>query len=299
MATYNGSKYIKQQLDSLLSQTYQQWQLFIRDDGSSDDTVQTILAYVEQDSRISLIEDNLGNLRSSLNFNALMEYAQDLGEYFMFCDQDDIWFETKIEETLIRMKEIEMGGPALVFGTQALIDENGRGIPIDSKNYNFKIRLETLIATNFIYGCTMMINRKLLKKSIPIPSSAENHDYWIALIAASCTAKTSYISHPLMYYRQHSSNVSGSFRDASFFNRIKRLRDNKEFVTIVKRTKMFEDLLSHTDSWISDQDKIFLVNYNRIVPSGGLRALNFVLSNKIQKLSKVSTLNYYFSILRG
>lgn len=299
MATYNGSKYIKQQLDSLRSQTYKNWKLFIRDDESKDNTISILEEYISIDNRINLIKDELGNLRSTLNFNALMCSCQDQGDYFMFCDQDDIWHANKVEETLKRMQEIENNKPSLVFGTQTLIDESGEKIPLEPRSYNFPLQLETLLATNFVYGCTMMINKELLKRSISIPASAENHDYWIALIAAISQANTSYISTPLMLYRQHSTNVSGSFKDSSFKNRLNRFKNNKEIISIRKRTKMFDDLLSFSNSWISDHDRQLIFNYNQVVPKGGVQALNFVLKNQIRKISKISTYNYYYSILRG
>lgn len=299
LACYNGSKFVRQQLESIISQTYINWVLNIRDDGSTDDTLDIIFEYSLKEPRIQILKDDLGNLRSSLNFNALMRSCQDQGEYFMFCDQDDIWHANKVEETLKRMQEIENKKPSLVFGTQSLIDENGEKIPLEPRNYNFPIQLETLLATNFVYGCTMMINKELLKRSISIPASAENHDYWIALIAAISQANTSYISTPLMSYRQHSNNVSGSFKDSSFINRLNRLKNNKEIISIRKRTKMFGDLLSFSNSWISDNDKKLIFNYNQIVPKGGIQALSFVLKNQIRKISIISTFNYYYSILRG
>lgn len=299
LASYNGSKYIQQQLDSIIAQTYVNWELYIRDDGSTDDTIHIIKKYTLLDNRIQLLVDNKGNLRSSLNFNALMEYCQDFGDYFMFCDQDDIWLENKVEETLKNMFDIEKDKPALVFGTQILIDENNQKINLEPRNYNFDVKLEILLTTNFIYGCTMMINKDLLKKCISIPKSAENHDYWIALVAATCKSNIKYISAPLMLYRQHNSNVSGSFKDSSIKNRFKRLVENKEIEYIKKRTQMFEDLILRSNGWLDLKDKGLIEGFNNIIPKGGIKAICFLKKNKIKKINRLSNLNYYLSILRA
>jgi rhamnosyltransferase len=98
MATYNGEKYIHEQIESIINQTYKNWRLLISDDGSVDGTVEIIKKYIKKDKRIELIEDNLGNLGVVKKFRELLKRAE--ADYIMFSDQDDIWLNNKIERTL-------------------------------------------------------------------------------------------------------------------------------------------------------------------------------------------------------
>ena len=103
MATYNGEKYLREQIDSLLSQSYCDWTLYIQDDGSKDATLDIIKSY--DDERIVLVDVGLTRQGAGMNFMSLLNMVE--SEYYMFCDQDDVWFGDKIEKELVRMKEIE------------------------------------------------------------------------------------------------------------------------------------------------------------------------------------------------
>ena len=105
MATYNGGKYIKEQLDSLQAQSYEKWSLYIRDDCSTDNTTNILKEYQNREPRIHLLPSSATNIGALGNFNRLMSNAS--GKYFMFCDQDDIWLPDKIKKTLDLMKNRE------------------------------------------------------------------------------------------------------------------------------------------------------------------------------------------------
>ena len=95
MATYNGGKYIAEQIDSILNQNYNDWKLYIRDDGSKDNTVNIVKEYIEKyPDKIILIEDGRRNLGPKLNFGELLKISK--SEYCMFCDHDDVWMEDKV-----------------------------------------------------------------------------------------------------------------------------------------------------------------------------------------------------------
>ena len=104
MATYNGEKYIREQIDSIISQTYSNWTLLIRDDVSKDDTVKIIKEYEKKDKRIKLLEDNKGNLGFVKNFEELLKNSSE--DFIMFSDQDDYWLEDKIEKYINELKKI-------------------------------------------------------------------------------------------------------------------------------------------------------------------------------------------------
>ena len=95
LATYNGEKYVGEQIESIINQTYKDWKLIIRDDGSKDKTAEVIEKYAAKDNRITIIKDGIGNLGFNGNFTKLLETSSQ--DYVMICDQDDVWIPEKIE----------------------------------------------------------------------------------------------------------------------------------------------------------------------------------------------------------
>ncbi len=216
MATYNGEKYIKEQINSILNQKYHNWNLIIRDDGSTDKTVHIINDFIAKyPDRITFVKDKKRNLGSSRNFSELLTHSQ--SEYIMFCDQDDVWLPERIELSMNEILKLEkkFGNkkPLLVFNDLYVVDER---LNIQSDSFwKFKKRdprntaLNRLILQNVITGCAMIINRSLLRLSLPIDENAMMHDWWIAIVA-SAFGEISFIDMPLVYYRQHGSNVIGA-----------------------------------------------------------------------------------------
>ena len=211
LATYNGSKYLHEQLDSILSQSYENINVIIRDDGSSDNTVMIIKEYEQKDNRVKLLSDNLGNLGFVRNFEELMKNST--SEYLMFSDQDDIWYNNKVETSYKRIKAIE--------------EKNGKSCPIlvhtNSKIMNYEIRTKSLFISDcaknssfensffnfFVQGSTMLINGSLKREALPFSKEVYLHDRYLHLIAEFIGIR-SYIDVPTMDYRQHSNNEIGS-----------------------------------------------------------------------------------------
>lgn len=220
LAAYNGERFLKEQIDSILSQTYKDWHLLIRDDGSTDATIQIIKSYAAKyPDKIRFVEDNLGNLGVGQNFGRLLELCE--SEYIMFCDQDDVWLPEKIEKTFSKVKEAEKSypdTPVLVFTDLKIVDENLKVIA-DSLHSYHKIDpvkeslLKNLIFHSFVTGSTIMINKKLRDISIPVPQFSRMHDWWVALNAAK-NGKIIYIPQATVLYRQHPKNVVGSKKTA-------------------------------------------------------------------------------------
>jgi glycosyltransferase involved in cell wall biosynthesis len=216
LATYNGEKYLNQQIDSILAQTCQDWQLLIRDDCSSDNTTGIIKNYTSKfPDKIRFIEDCKRHLGLAQNFAALLKSAQ--SNYIMFCDQDDVWLPNKIELTLNAMKEAEQnspGLPLLVHTDLRLVDETLKTVAQSFWELN-KIspqddcRLKKIIYRNVVTGCTMMINKKAKDISAPIPKQARLHDWWIAVNVAK-NGRIIHIPVQTILYRQHSGNIIGA-----------------------------------------------------------------------------------------
>ena len=229
LAGYNGEKYIGNQLDSLLAQTYTDWKLFIRDDGSTDQTVSIINKYRARDNRICLLHNSEKNLGSCQNFATLLSISRNQFQYIMFCDQDDFWLPFKIEETLTHMRDVEAHygkeTPLLVYTNFQYVDDHLKVIE-SKKKFNStkvsKLRFANLLAQNPAYGCTMMLNKQLAAIAGVIPLQAENHDYWIALVA-SALGEIAYLNKRTILYRQHNSNISTNYNSSSFIKRFKRI----------------------------------------------------------------------------
>ena len=212
MCIYNGEKYLKAQLDSLSSQTYKNFKLIARDDGSSDKTLEILKSY-----DIELLPSN-ENLGVKGSFETLLKYAFENSDadYFMFCDQDDVWNQDKVKLTLQKMYEMEKlykNTPILVHTDLEVVDENLHTInPSFMKLQNLnekKNKLNNLLIQNTITGCTVMINRDLAKLCLPMSSNAIVHDWWVGLVA-SYFGKIGYVDDSTIKYRQHTSNTIGA-----------------------------------------------------------------------------------------
>jgi len=191
LSTFNGTAYLNDLMHSLYGQTDINWRLVIRDDGSSDSTMELIKSYREKDKeRIFIFDDNKKHLGPKKSFEALL-YQSD-ADYMMFCDQDDYWLPDKIESTLTKMKELEQqhpGKPVLIFSDLKVTDRDLNIIHPSYWKYT-KVNPENakdiyrLLVNNPVVGCTVMINSKVKPLVLPIPEQAVMHDWWIALNVA-------------------------------------------------------------------------------------------------------------------
>lgn len=160
MSTYNGEKYIEEQLNSLLSQTYKEIDILIRDDGSTDRTINLIEDYIDKNKEnITLIKGkNIGVVNSFFN---LIDHVKNEYFYFAFCDQDDYWEKNKIEVAVNKLNELGNELPLMYCSNKKIVDSNLKLIKTFEKNMiipNFGNAMVENIAT----GCTMLINSKLL-----------------------------------------------------------------------------------------------------------------------------------------
>lgn len=215
MATYNGEKYICQQIDSILSQTCKDWELYIHDDGSTDNTIAAVESYVEKyPDKIYLID---GKSTGGAKYNFFYMFGQVEAPYYMTCDQDDVWLEKKIELTYDKMLAIEDKAdiPCLVYTELHVVDSELNTIADTMSKYQsldcHKRTINQFILQNSVTGCTMMVNRALRDMMLHITDidSTIMHDWWAALVAAQF-GKTAFIDEPTILYRQHGDNSLGA-----------------------------------------------------------------------------------------
>lgn len=224
MPVYNGEKYLREQIDSFLRQTYSEWELLIRNDGSCDNSQLIIDEYCNKyPGKIRFIDtpkENIGLVRS---LNVLLNQAD--ADFIMFSDQDDIWLPEKMEWSLGEIQRIEKRGkPAMICTDVTCVDECGRTICqslfqnmhlIDSVMGN----KQKMLALNIIQGCTIMINKSAKVKIYPMPEYMRMHDMWIGAVVAHY-GTTSYLHKQTMLYRQHNRNVVGSVSvNANYFRK--------------------------------------------------------------------------------
>ena len=208
MATYNGAKFISQQIDSILNQTIEISELVICDDCSKDDTRRILQEYVDKDSRIR-IHFNEQNLGFKKNFEEAIKFCT--SEYIALSDQDDIWIPEHLE---LLKKTYEENNCVLTCGNSFAADDDCRPTGFMSKPKTYYLSddedeqfLQVLYSIP-IQGCTAFFKRELLKDYIPIPDTQQFHDQWLALVAIT-KGKIVFLKEGLLYYRTHLNNVTG------------------------------------------------------------------------------------------
>ena len=177
LATFNGANFLVEQLDSLVAQTELQWTLLVRDDLSTDKTIDILKDYSLKDQRIQLLQKPMAvPAGASSNFSALMKAAYSQGaEYIFCCDQDDIWEKNKLQLMLAKLKQLEgkNKAPSLIHHDLAVVDETLQPIADSfvemmqlqpTNEYN----PQRLISRNEVTGCAMACNRSLLEIALPI-----------------------------------------------------------------------------------------------------------------------------------
>ncbi len=213
LSSFNGEVFLAEQLSSISSQT-QQVKIIARDDGSSDQTVNVLLS-----NKVALLESD-ENVGAKDSFAKLLGYAMAKtdADYFMFCDQDDVWYKDKVEKSLkkIQAMEAQYGSiPLLVHTDLEVVDSSLTTIAASMWSYEYtlpnKNSFSRLLVQNTITGCTVMINRKLGEKCLAIPGKAIMHDWWVGLVA-SYFGKIGYINEATIKYRQHGKNAIGAKR---------------------------------------------------------------------------------------
>lgn len=201
MTTYNGEKYIKEQIDSILNNLDKDDELIISDDGSKDNTISIIKEYLKKDSRIKFINGPKNGIKQNFA-NSIQECK---GEYIFLSDQDDIWLDNKVEEVLKTFRDEQC---ILIVHNTKIIDEKKQ--PITESFFEYRKSGKGIfknIYKNTYIGCCMAFKNTLKDKILPIPNNIEMHDQWIGIIA-EMTGKVFFLNKTLLLYRRHDANNS-------------------------------------------------------------------------------------------
>ncbi|UUW09495.1 glycosyltransferase family 2 protein [Flavobacterium plurextorum] len=236
LATYNSQKFLEEQLASLQNQTNKDWILYIRDDGSTDNTLNIIEINKKQYPNIVVLDDSNKGLGAMKSFFYLLENVD--AEYYMFCDHDDVWLPNKIEISLANIIKAEFdhpNKPVIVHTDLKVVNGNLEVIkPSFWKMSAIKpkiIQNENLIQVfNCVTGCTMIFNKEVKGITFPYVDQAPMHDWWIALQTIKKGGVVKHLEAATILYRQHGNNEVGA-RNISFyyfFNKIKDLQKTLE-----------------------------------------------------------------------
>lgn len=288
MAAYNGEKYLREQFDSILRQTVQDFELVICDDCSTDGTVRILEEYAQKDSRIKVFvnKENLGFVK---NFEKAIKLCS--GEYIALSDQDDVWLPEHLE---ILMRNIK--GKDLVCGNAVLCDDSLKMnesktlfdvLPCDFVPQERKSCFFYLLFNNFVQGSACLFSRKLCDLVFPFPKNAYFHDHWIALFA-SMGRGIVYIENVLLLYRQHSKQITSN-DVLSFFNLIKRFKRRKG--NRAEALKSIEGVVPSDLQGIWNNVFVFYLNSNSVI--GRIKNIPFYLKN-YKKMYCLNSRKYMF-----
>lgn len=250
MAVFNGARFIEEQLQSILNQSYTSIHIVVSDNCSEDNT-RIIVEKIRQENpdKITLLtsDHNQGVIG---NFSKLIQYADT--DYIMFSDSDDFWLPHKVEWTLNAMRELEKSNgsfmPLLVHTDLIVVDRDlnpthrsfwalSHHFPKKHKHFNRQL------VQNVITGCTIMANRPLIEMARPIPNGIIMHDWWIGLVALAF-GRVGMVNAPTMLYRQHGSNDTGA-KKYGIIPYIKKMRENKKLnksISPYSQAKLFLDI---------------------------------------------------------
>ncbi|TCS76629.1 rhamnosyltransferase [Muricomes intestini] len=310
MATYDGEKYIGEQIESILAQDYSNWHLIIQDDGSNDRTGEIITKYCDLDDRIEFCINNAEVHGAYINFHGLANQCKNGKEYdyYMFADQDDIWLQNKLSKLINYMNiNSKTEVATLCYGDMEVINDNGEctATSIDQilglKYYN----PYSVFFSHNVFGCNIIMNKKLFLM-VPIVDITKDstkilsHDNLYTKYSATF-GQVLYLPERLMQYRRHSANVTSK---QSYIFSVQR---------IIKRFLKLNDLakdhaLTYNQSLIAiqmmkDQASVeewkFLQGIQNAINHGGIIYLNYSMAYRITWGKKVKTLSRTLILLTG
>jgi len=305
LSTYNGEGFLSDFFNSLQKQTYKNWHLFIRDDGSKDRTIDIIKSFEKSNpGKVTVIQDNLGNLGPSKSFLTLLRSVSK-GKYFMFADQDDVWLPEKIEITLNKMLESEkkygQSIPILIHTDAQVVDETLKPVALSFWKYQNQNpahkSLNYLLVQNNVTGCTVMINKALKEFVTVIPEKALMHDWWLALVA-SAFGIIEYVDRSTLLYRQHRGQNTGArkYSFSYFFDRFAKDRQYA-FNSVLQTVKQAEDFLKIYRNILPENRKKPVLSYINLFKTGRFKRLRIAIKYKFFKQGFIRNLGFIIILM--
>ena len=218
LSVYNGARYLPELLASISGQTSADWQLIVRDDGSTDNSMALVAEFSRlHQGKCMVVPSPEGNIGIMRSFSALL--AHSTAPFFMFCDQDDFWLPDKLQTFCDFIDQHGLAGDQagvfLIHSDLDVVDAERRPLFLSHvpRAMINQARLSTLIRENVVTGCVALGNARLREIAVPIPPEAKLHDWWVAIVAAAL-GKVYFIDRKTVQYRQHQGNQVGAFTSA-------------------------------------------------------------------------------------
>lgn len=289
LSTYNGARFLAEQLGSIQKQTFTDWQLLIRDDGSTDITPQIIAEFVKADPRIHFInEHDRQNFGVIKNFFTLVKYEK--SDYYFFSDQDDVWLPDKMATMLDEVIHHDKSQPLMIYMDLSVVDQDlnvTHPSMIHSQSHHANTTLLAELTENTVTGGVAMINHALAEKWEDT-DDVIMHDWYLALLATA-TGKLVYIDKPGELYRQHNNNVLGArtFRKrlAKWLNPLQALE--KYWWLITTSQKQAELLLGQPD--LSTIQRELIEAYVGLINHGMMQRINLLKKYQFKKNKRFHT----------
>lgn len=267
LCTYNGEKFLQEQMDSILAQTYKNLEIVVVDDGSTDKTIDIINAYTDKDNRIKLFR-NEANLGFNKNFEKAISLTS--GEYVAISDQDDIWLPQKLKQLLDNIKR-----NWLIFSNSSYLGDLKQGRLLN--DFKLPSNYKGILLRNHVTGHTSLMHRDFLNYILPYPQDGF-YDWWMGFVATYHN-KITFLDVVLTSYRVHSDSVVQSRLDAGnierqeFENTLKMLEAFSTYKNLNPGDKIFiEQLKGAYQSRASETqsaplEKIISCNYRELFPN--------------------------------
>ena len=289
LSTYNGARFLAEQLESIQKQTFTDWQLLIRDDGSTDITPQIIAEFVKADPRIHFInEHDRQNFGVIKNFFTLVKYEK--ADYYFFSDQDDVWLPDKMATMLDEVIHNDKSQPLMIYMDLSVVDQDlnvTHPSMIRSQSHHANTTLLAELTENTVTGGVAMINHALAEKWEDT-DDVIMHDWYLALLATT-TGKLVYIDKPGELYRQHDNNVLGArtFRKrlAKWLNPLQALE--KYWWLITTSQRQAELLLGQPD--LSTIQRELIGAYVGLINHGMMQRINLLKKYQFKKNKRFHT----------
>lgn len=257
MATYNGAKFIREQVDSILTQSVQDFELVICDDCSTDETFQILKNYEEREMRVKVYQNPV-NLGFKKNFECVINHCH--GDLIALSDQDDIWNCDHLEKLLAEIK----GDVQIVCGHPIFVDEHNKELPrkydylkmdyVPSNNVDMARHI--LLGNSTFQGASMLIKKDFFKIALPMPEGANYHDSWFAALACF-TGGLVYVNEPIMRYRRNSNSVTKeTMRKTAFRTFVGAILLNH---ALLDRLVLVENILNRVPSLTNKQIELLFI----------------------------------------
>lgn len=287
LATYNGALHLELQLASLLTQSYKNWNLLISDDGSTDSTLEILERYSQRTSRIKIVNKRAPGhgVGPALNFLHLLQFST--SEHVIFCDQDDIWFDKKIELMLTEIKSLsfDKATPILLFG-RGYHFYDAHPIISGLTNTNYPKELNDFLFLNGgIQGCSIIINRPLIELCFKYSAKVVMHDHYLSLLAFSFGV-VQRLDRPLMLYRHHSANVTKSIGGGMISKIIYHLL-NSNYLIEKSHYSAVKSFYLATKNDLSHRSRKIILTYLKIPKKTRIIRLYFIIKYRFSVNSSV------------